>query len=368
MLHRKFECKSIKVKLLVTIICMLIITGVVLTVISALMATSALEEAAIDSIQIAGAGTAKKVTLLNAAGMDMITSIAHDQRITQGMEQWNAGTLSPEEQIEISFLFAEELGSMHNIFDRLNVLDLDGTCVLTNNPSNVGRDYSGEEFFRNQKDGSYTANPHQGVDGNRRFTYVIKVYDINGEQTGLAMLALSLSDIESLLFSREGLSDDAEIFLVDSDGTIISGINGDYSSFLKDKFDLGIFPSGTTTVRGQGYHGNDAHIDKTPVDNTDWFVIVTESVASVNKQIMNLVMMMVTSLIIVIAAGSLATIFIANSFARPIQALTKTSHEIALGNTNVLVEHTGADEIGELANSFRQMIANIKEDENAATR
>jgi methyl-accepting chemotaxis protein len=75
---------------------------------------------------------------------------------------------------------------------------------------------------------------------------------------------------------------------------------------------------------------------------------------------MGLVMMMFLSLIIVIVAGLLATAFIANGFTRPIQALTDSAEQLALGNVDDSNTHVGIDEIGQLADSFRHITENTK--------
>ena len=363
-----FGFKSIKAKLLVIIISMLVIAGIILVAISALMASGNLETAYIGTLDAVGTGAAVKMVIVNAAGMDLITLVSFDDATVKGMEEWIAGTLSPEEQASISAGLANDVEEMSDIFDRINILDLDGIVRLSNTPSNLGEDFSKYEFFRNQKNGAYVGEPMVGLDGDARFSFARKVYDSNGKQIGLATATLSMQVLEGLLFSTEGLSDGSEIFIVKSDGTLISGVNGDYSGFLKAKYDLSIFPSGINTMKGKGFYGYDDYIDKTPVDGTDWFIITTQPINAITDPITNLIMMMVISLIVVIVAGALATIFIANSFARPIQNLAEVSHHLASGNIDVTIDHTGADEIGDLADTFRNTIANIRENAKAVDK
>jgi methyl-accepting chemotaxis protein len=71
-------------------------------------------------------------------------------------------------------------------------------------------------------------------------------------------------------------------------------------------------------------------------------------------------MTMIVLLFIVIVAGSFIVIGIANSFARPIQNLAVTAEQLALGDVNVAITHTGIDEIGQLADSFRHMVENTR--------
>ena len=354
------EFKSIKTKLMVIIAVMLIIGGTVLTGVAALMATNALQDAQQKLQQAIGESTSQKLEILAKDGKDTVSIFATDSDVISWLISWNEGSFTPEEQIAASKRLLAMLDKAH-LFERINVVDNQGIVIASSNIDNIGKDYSDRDVVVHQQKEAYVGEPYVGADGTPRIPYARPVYDDNGQQIGLVNIALDLPAVDGLVFSTPGLSEVSANFLVGPDGTILSGVNGDYSPFLTKKFDLqSRFSAGETIVKAPGYYGIPAYIVKTPVFGTDWFVITTERRDEVNRPIMELIMMMVASLLIVIVAGLLVTVFIANSFARPIQALTESARELALGDVTVAITHTGIDEIGHLADAFRNIAENTK--------
>ncbi|MCL2460246.1 MAG: methyl-accepting chemotaxis protein [Euryarchaeota archaeon] len=354
------EFKSIKTKLMVIIAVMFIIGGTALTGVAALMATNALQDAQHKLQQAIGESTSQKLEILAEDGKDTVSIFATDSDVISWLISWNEGSFTPEEQIVASKRLLAMLDKAH-LFERINVVDNQGIVIAASSTENIGKDYSDRDVVVHQQKEAYIGDPYVGADGTPRIPYAQPVYDDNGQQIGLVYIALDLPAVDGLVFSTPGLSEVSANFLVGPDGTILSGVNGDYSAFLTKKFDLqSIFSAGETIAKAPGYYGIPAYIVKTPVPGTDWFVITTERTDEVNRPIMELITMMVASLFIVIVAGLLVAVFIANSFARPIQALTENARKLALGDVNVSITHTGTDEIGHLADAFRNIAENTK--------
>jgi len=359
-----FEFKSIKTKLTIIIVVMLIVAGTALTGIAAYMAAEALRSSTIGTINAIGVSTAEKLEIVNAAGEDTATVLSLDPQVISAMSSWNEGTLTPEEQLSVIGHINEITGRSSDIFGRINILDNQGIVVISSEPTNIGIDNSQSQYFTHQQREAYTAGPYLGAGNNPYFAYARPVYDDNGQQIGLVQVGMSIPGLDDLVFSKPGLSADATNFLVSPDGTILSGVQGDYSPFLTKKFDLSIFSAGETMVQALGYFGRPAFIVKTPVSNTNWSVITTERVEKVNIPIMALVTMMIVFLLVVIATGAFVAFFISTNFARPIQALTDSAEQLALGDVDVAITHTGIDEIGQLAEAFRNMVEKTKERAN----
>jgi len=356
-----FEFKSIKTKLIIIIVVMLIIAGTILTGIAAFLAANNLESAAINTLNAVGESTGEKLWLVADMGEDIASTLSVDPAIKSVLLDGRDGTLTLEEQIIVSSHLMNIEGTFSDIFDRINVLDNHGIILASTLKEHIGRDFSDREVFINQQKGSYVGEPYLGTNDIPRIPYARPVYDDNGEQLGLIYIALILPTIDGRVFSTHGLSDDSTSFLVAADGTILSGIRGDYSQFLMQKFDLSIFSAGANIVQAPGFYGDMEYIVKTPVPGTTWSVITTEAVSAVIDPITYLVMMMIVSLIIVIIIGTLVTIVISNSFTRPIKALTKNAEELALGYVDIEITHTGIDEIGQLADAFRNIVGNTRQ-------
>ena len=370
LLKNLMNFKSIKTKLTVIIIVMLLINGTILTGIATLMASNALEEASINTLEAVGDGTSVKLLLSLGAGQDLAALTANDSQVVSTQVQWNEGTLTEEELIAFSeyLLVANEQTS--DFIKDVNILDMNGICIGSNVIGNRGGDYSHFLPSINQQKNSnpYITEPFLGSGDEPQYGVMAPILDSSGKQIGFTLTGLRMEVLTDHVFTTPGLSNDATNFLVGSDGTIFSDVNGDYSALLTRKFDLSIFPAGKNLAQAPGYYGKMAYIVKTPLPSTNWFIITTETVRAVNDPISSLAEMMLLSLLIVIVAGLFAAAFISNNLARPIKALSNTAEQMALGDMSVDITHTGIDEIGQLADAFRRMVKNAKVRENAIQR
>lgn len=77
---------------------------------------------------------------------------------------------------------------------------------------------------------------------------------------------------------------------------------------------------------------------------------------------------LVTALAIAVIVCIIASLLIANSIVKPIHMLVDMADKLALGDVNVNVEHTSRDEIGDLVESFKKMIASIRDQALAAEK
>ena len=92
------------------------------------------------------------------------------------------------------------------------------------------------------------------------------------------------------------------------------------------------------------------------------FIPEDNIVSKVNKVLMNNIIISVLGIIVIV----LIIIFIAGKISKPIQNLKIVSQVIAEGDLTKDVEYHSGDEIGFLADSFREMIINLKEKANVA--
>ena len=356
-----YKCKSIKTKLTIIIIVMFIIGGAALTGIATFITANNLKEAEIEKLHAIGDGTSEKLWLISNMGKDTATILSIDTAIQSLLLHVKDGTFTPEEQLAVSEHLTGIADDTSTFFERITVVDNQGIVIASSYPDNIGRDDSNMDVIAYQQRRSYIGEPYLGTEETPWIPYARSVYDDNGNQIGLVYISLSLQGIEKHLFATHGLSTDSTIFLVGQDGTIFSGIKGDYSSFLTKKFDLHIFPPGENLVQAPGYYGNMEYIVKTSLPGTNWSVITTETVDAVNASVMTLVMMMIASLIFLIIIGLFAFFLIVNDLFRPIETLKENAEQLALGDIDVSITYFGSDEIGQFADSLRHITKNRKE-------
>ena len=367
-LSKMLQFKSIKTKLAIIIIVMLIVSGTTLIGIAAFMVSNELKASAIHILDSVSENTATKLVMSNDNAKDTVTVFALDPEVLAVLTSWNEGTLTPKEQADVSEYLINYQSTLSDIFGDVNIIDNQGIVITSTITSNIGADFSTKDYFIHQEKEAYIAAPHIGHGNVPHFTFVRPVYDDSGKQIGLVQICTSIPALSDNIFSRPGLSENGVNILVNQDGTILSGVNGDYAPFLTETFSLSIFPHNENITQGTGYYGFEEYIVRTKVSGTDWSVITTETVNAVNNPIMGLITIMIVSLLIVIVAGGIMAIFIGNSFARPIQALADTAEQLALGAVDVNITHVGSDEIGKLADAFRNILKDSNERVSYVTR
>ena len=358
-----FEFNSIRTKMMVIIVMMLIVSGTVLTGVAAFLATKDLEHSAINTLQAVGQSSKNELILTISASQDVARIFSSLGTVNAILTDWPTGSVTPERQNEVSEYAKSLISETSDFMKGVNILDTNGICIISDDPSTIGKDYS--KFLpsvNQQKTGNPSVNqPFLGTGNEPLFGVIAPVVNANGKEIGFVLVGLRMAVVSEITFTTPGLSEYATNFLVDSEGTIISGVSGDYTPFLTKKFDLSIFPAGETMVEGIGYFGLPAYIVKNPVSGTDWFIITTERVEEVSNPIMHLVTILIVSLLIVIVIGAFVAVFIANGFSRPIQDLKDAATHMALGDVDVTITHVGTDEIGQLADAFRHMLKNTTE-------
>ena len=97
--------------------------------------------------------------------------------------------------------------------------------------------------------------------------------------------------------------------------------------------------------------------------NFKWGLIAKQDEDEVFSSVQDLTKRLIISTAILIPLFTLGSIFFVRLLTRPIEKLIKATKRLAHGDTDVHVNITSEDEIGELADSFNQMSQNIKSKE-----
>jgi methyl-accepting chemotaxis protein len=332
------------------------------------MAANSLKQIQVEKLTAVGEGTSAKLWLVANMGKDTATVLSTRSEIRSLLLNARDDTLTLEEQLTVSEHLDEITDEVSAIFEYIYVIDNQGIVIASSDQNTIGKDDSDRDVIAHQQRRSYIGKPYVGVGGTPRIPYARPVFDENGEQIGLVYIAISLPGIEKHVFAMPDLGKNALSFLIDTDGTILSGVNGDYSVFLTEKFDLSIFPDGENLVVAPGYLGEMEYVLKFSIPGTNWLVITTETVHAINDPIMSLVTSMLVISTIVIIAGIFMAGFVANQISRPIEVLKESAEQLALGDIDTAVTHVDLDEIGQLADSFRYMIKGKKQRVNFVTK
>jgi methyl-accepting chemotaxis protein len=354
-----FEFKTVKTKLMITMLVLTVIIGVILTGAAALIASDALEKTEIEKLYTSGAGTSDKLTLFINTGKNLAVAFALDYEVHQLLDRMEEGTDITAQQTHVSNYFASFIDAVDLSFTALNLYDLNGVILASNNPLVIGRDDSDRPYINYQKTEGHISKPARGTGSVPMLPFGQPVYNEMGQQIGLIAFGIQFESFAEGVFSTVGLSSSSTSFLVDSDGTILSSLQGDYSQFDIEKFDKSIFPPGKDIAIAPEFLGNEVYATITPVSGTDWAIITTEKTAEVEGPIRVLLIIMGLFLFLSILIGLFLSITFANALSTPVLALNECAKNLAVGNIkNANIAHVGVDEIGQLAEAFRAVSTN----------
>ncbi|WP_051355567.1 methyl-accepting chemotaxis protein [Acetobacterium malicum] len=144
---------------------------------------------------------------------------------------------------------------------------------------------------------------------------------------------------------------------IDNDGTW-----KDFGLAFKE---LGAGQSGMLTYRLNG----DTKIGATaPIPGTNWNLIIAQYESDVLAPMVHLRTVTILISLLVLVLGGAAAWYLAKKITKPIVDLTALADQMALGNVDLEIAAASEDEIGALMNSFATIIANRKDQAEAAQR
>ncbi|HPN53124.1 MAG TPA: methyl-accepting chemotaxis protein [Anaerolineaceae bacterium] len=94
-----------------------------------------------------------------------------------------------------------------------------------------------------------------------------------------------------------------------------------------------------------------------PIAGNNFGLVIEQDESEAFAQVNSLRLILISAMILAIVVVIALIFMISLSITRPIIAMTRSAQVIATGDIDVEVTHTGKDEIGALANAFRQVIA-----------
>ncbi len=207
-----------------------------------------------------------------------------------------------------------------------------------------------------------------------------------GEKIGVALFQMPLDRITEVMSQRAGLGKTGETYLVGPDFLMRSdsyldpenrSVAASFRNPGKGKVETEASRAALAGRTGMdvitGYHGNRILSDYRPVEigGITWALLAeideAEAFAAVAQMEENAASAQSSLLTWVVSVGGVATVVIffvalgvALMIARPVCSVSKTAARIAAGDIDQEVDYQSQDEIGALADSFRQVIEVVK--------
>jgi methyl-accepting chemotaxis protein len=366
---KKIEFKSIKTKLTVSMVVLVLISCIILAAVSAINARNTMENEMLGTYNAVGLNSAGQVSLIFQEGLDLVNMMATrpataDLLIT---EQKSGVNQEKRETNNNGFKIAVDRTS--DAFANAMIVNPAGEVISSNIPENIGKSYKDNQLFTEGQKGNYISNPYLDDKKVPTIGYSTNVLDSESKTVGVIIATTPMESVEKIVLDPSGLGSTAKGMIVDlsEDGLIISHAKGIDGVFLNKKVKIDMIQEEKLNY-WRSFDGTDVVGSRYAIkEKPGWYLIFREDQGDALKDINAMIMMMIIVTILIIIAGIAFAYYLARSIATPIIALSKASDDLALGNVNQTISYTSPDELGTLADSFRRMIENFKGKTEVAT-
>ncbi len=188
----------------------------------------------------------------------------------------------------------------------------------------------------------------------------------DSEIMGVLIFQLPTEQINAIMQERTGLGKTGETILISSDDFLLRSDSRFFkeSTLLKQKIYTKATRAsavGETGVKTMiDYRGESTIVAHIPlnISGVRWSLNAkidqAEAFAAVHHMLIWIISILGIGTVIVISIA----LFFSQSIAKPVRKMTEIARQLAAGNMNLTVNVKSRDEIGMMANAFRQMIAN----------
>ena len=194
----------------------------------------------------------------------------------------------------------------------------------------------------------------------------------NGKTVGVLAMQVSTDAINRIMQERSGMGQSGETYLVGNDLLMRSDSRfSNDSTLLKQRVDTITVHKGLQGEAGcdvvPDYRGIDviSCYDRVDMGGNKWAIMSEIDRAEAQYAAMKITRISVVFAGIFSALIVLISIFFVKAITRPISDLKKNAEEIARGNLTQRITVDQKDEIGQLADSFRTMVTNLRNKEES---
>jgi len=183
------------------------------------------------------------------------------------------------------------------------------------------------------------------------------VYGENGSK-GILLLEFKLNNLENLLTTYQSLGQTHHLYLIDGNGRQIQNL----LHLKAKKTDLGM--EADSLKMYPNYFEQRKTIGKIfPIKEIGVYLVDEISSAEVLTPLISLSKTLFTTFILILFGAILVLVLMSKHLITPLTQLQESVKKVAHGDYNVLIEVSGNDEIAELSRNFKQMLTQIKQNE-----
>lgn len=212
-----------------------------------------------------------------------------------------------------------------------------------------------------------SSTPHWSIVQGEGDTYDLVVArdiisTLGSDNVGVLMMGIEQNYIASK-FENINIGDGAEIFVLDSNGMVLSSrskaipvgkeyADKDFINALKDSKSKG--------DKVNYFNYKNSMVTYSHNSNTDWYIVGLVPYSYLNAEVNSIAYGIGVLIIICMLIALLLSFIVSGSISSPIKKLVELMVEASNGNLSVKVEDKSRDEIGNVISNFNNMVANIR--------
>lgn len=363
---------TIRTRLMVTFVILVLLPGVAVGAISSLIYAQSARQQVLN--QLESVASLKQAEVQGWAD-DLISNLllampTTDQFVTTQL------ILSTAEGVDSGaqrMAYINELNRLNliitrgRVFDEMFLVKTDGVIVLSTDSGREGLNEFGYPYFDEGLNGPYVSPQYLSQQTRRRIiTVAAPVTDAEGVVQGLLAGRVNLDRLEEIVTVGSGMGETGEAYLVGRrDLRLLTSSR--YEGYIAGEsyplFSEGI-QQGALSNSGRGEYVNYAGVPVLGayqyISNIDMILLAEQGRAEALAAVTRSVVINVVITVSVVVVAIFGALFVTNRITTPIASLARTAERIAGGDLQLEATIPLQDEIGALAGAFNKMTSQLK--------
>ncbi|MEZ4672325.1 MAG: GAF domain-containing protein [Anaerolineae bacterium] len=269
----------------------------------------------------------------------------------------------PTVSIENKSQYLKTVQATYGAYSSIYVTDTFGTIVAST--SNVRGNYSNEKWFTDavRQNGLTTSDVYYSTT-DQQFVISITspVYDTANKLIGIVNANVDVRNLVAIVEDTV-IGQAGEVYFVNSEGRIV--LDGDITHLFTDLSNENAIKSAlrgeTGTTVEIDHEGNNSLLNYVPSAGEEtWSAVAALPYSEIQDPINALALRTLILAAIAAVVVTIAVLFIARRIVQPIRTLNTSAQRLSAGDFATPVPDVGRDEIGQLADTFRTMAAELQ--------
>jgi PAS domain S-box-containing protein len=262
-------------------------------------------------------------------------------------------------------LLMDDLLKIPGLLD-LYILNNNGVVVLSSDRKNEGKIKSGELYFLKAKEKTVIQSFRHDISHKQIITVMATpIKDNNSVGLGILVIEINAIDINNLMTDRSGLGETGETFLVNSFNFVVTDLLKEKDATLKKALYSSLINSclekKSNYFNQIDYHGDKVFGYARYFPEIDSCLISKIDKRELIRPILQVIPLFILFVLLVCLLVSVFGYFVSKSILNPLRVLRSKAIKIKAGASDVLIEKMSNDEIGDLALSFKEMLAVLEQ-------